>query len=428
MPTQINNISELYTIFSACSGACTDTRKIEEDSMFFCLKGANFDGNTFASKALESGAKYVVMDNAEFAVDQGCILVDDVLKTLQNLAQFYRRQFDIPVIGITGTNGKTTTKELIHTVLSSQYKTHATFGNLNNHIGVPLTILSMPKNTEIAIIEMGANHLHEIGELCQISRPNLGLITSIGKAHLEGFGSIEGVIQTKKELYDFIEVNGGLVFVPSDNNLLMDLSKNLKRKKFGSTDNSDIKGSLINNAGLIKVEYQGVEIQSQLVGDYNFVNLMAAIALGEFFGVSLENIKNSLENYAPRNQRSQLLKMGTNSIILDAYNANPTSMELALKSLENIDFPTKSVVLGDMLELGKETISEHTHIIKLLETMKLKNVVLIGPVFNSLNHNFVSFENSEQAKEYFKTNIWSHQFILVKGSRGIQVEKVLEVF
>lgn len=425
MAKYIQDTRVLYSHFRKCKNVCTDTRKIEKGSLFFCLKGENFDGNKFAQEAIEKGALYVVIDNPEFDFGEHCLLVDNSLIALQKLAKYHRLTFSIPILGITGTNGKTTTKELIHCVLAKKYKTHATSGNFNNHIGVPLTLLSMHDDTELAIIEMGANHIGEIAELCAIAQPDFGLITSIGKAHLEGFGSIEGVIKTKKELYDFVEEYGKMLFVPAENELLMDISASIKRVTYGSNTNADYYGKVLENIGLLKIAYQSFEIQSQLVGDYNFINLMAAISVGKYFGVVDEDIVDALESYAPQNQRSQLIKGKTNTIILDAYNANPTSMELALKNLNQIQTSQKSVVLGDMLELGTESIAEHKAIIEVLLKMELHHCILIGPVFNSLTHPFLSFENSNLALDYLTKHPIVNEFILVKGSRGIQVEKVL---
>ena len=419
-------ISQIYKNFKTCNSISTDTRKITQNSMFFCLKGANFDANQFAESALNSGAKYVVVDNAEYKLNDQCILVEDTLKALQSVANYHRKQFRIPFIGITGTNGKTTTKELINNVLRKKYKTHATSGNLNNHIGVPLTLLSMPLDTEIAIIEMGANHPFEIKELCEIAEPDYGLITSIGKAHLEGFGSLEGVIKTKKELYDFIEMKGERVFVPSNSEILLSISKGLNRLIYGNPENSDYKGEIYDTSDeTVSLNINGSIIRSNLVGHYNFINLMAAYAVGNFFGINDDDFKIAIESYQPQNQRSQLMKIKTNTIVLDAYNANPTSMEAALLSLKSSNYSSKSVILGDMLELGDESIAEHQHIIEILRTLQIENAILIGPVFHSLNSEFLSFENNLEAKDYLTAHPWENQYILIKGSRGIAVEKVL---
>lgn len=428
MAIRIEKIAELYNLFRECSQISTDTRKIDKDALFVCLRGETFDGNVFASEAIAKGAKFVIIDNEKFDTGDSSILVENSLKTLQELAHYYRMKFSIPVIGITGTNGKTTTKELIHAVMSQKYKTHATVGNFNNHIGVPLTLLSMPENTEIAIVEMGANHPFEIKELCEIASPDFGIITSIGKAHLEGFGSLEGVIKTKKELYDYIETHGKMVFVSADNELLMNLSQNIDRQTYGKTTNSDFYGELLPNEGLLEMKFNNRNIKSHLVGDYNFVNMMAAIACGKYFGLNEDKIALALEEYTPKNQRSQLIKYAKNTIVLDAYNANPTSMEAALKSLSESQFPFKSAILGDMLELGNESIKEHLSIIKLLISLKLDRCILIGPIFHSLPHPFLSFEKSEDAMVYIKDHSFENQYILIKGSRGIQVEKVLQAF
>ena len=354
-------IIELYTLFKLYPKIITDSRCVENNSIFFALKGENFDGNKFAIKALESGAKYAVIDNAKFKLNDNFILVDNVLKCLQQLASFHREQFVIPLIGITGTNGKTTTKELIHTVLKRKFKTHATKGNFNNHIGVPLTLLEMPLNTEIAIIEMGANHQGEIKELCEIAKPNYGLITNIGKAHLEGFGGFEGVVKAKNELYNFIR-NYGRAFLNSDNKLLSELAENLNSIKYGTKQDSDCFAEILEINPYVKLRWNNIDIQSNLIGKYNFENILAAICIGNFFNVAHSNIKSAVENYIPQNNRSQIVQTKTNKILLDAYNANPTSMSLAIESFELLKSKTKVVILGDMLELGDESIFEHKEI------------------------------------------------------------------
>ncbi|MCF8297208.1 MAG: UDP-N-acetylmuramoyl-tripeptide--D-alanyl-D-alanine ligase [Saprospiraceae bacterium] len=421
-------IEELYSIFKSYPKIVTDSRCIEDNSIFFALKGENFDGNKFALKALELGAKYSVVDDTSLNQNDNFIYVDNVLKCLQQLAAFHRDQFKIPIIGITGTNGKTTTKELINTVLKQKLKTHATKGNLNNHIGVPLTLLEMPYDTKIAIIEMGANHQEEIKELCEIAKPNFGIITNIGKAHLEGFGSFEGVIKAKKELYDFVGKDGR-VFLNSDNKLLTELAENLSSIKYGANQESDCFAQIIDINPFVKLRWNNLEIQSNLIGKYNFENILAAICIGNYFGVQPTEIKMAIERYIPQNNRSQIVQTKTNKLILDAYNANPTSMSSAIESFELLKPEIKVVILGDMLELGKESIKEHQEILNKIATLGFVKTFLVGPVFYSLakNSEFIAFENNIEALEYLKINPISDSTILIKGSRGIKLEILLDV-
>lgn len=423
----IEDSKNLYSLFNECKVVSTDTRKIAKGSIFFCLQGANFNGNSFAAEAIQKGAAYAVIDEAEYDCGNQCILVENTLHALQKLALFHRSQFQIPVVGITGTNGKTTTKELVNAVLSKKYNIHATSGNLNNHIGVPLTLLGINSETEIAVVEMGANHIHEISELCEIARPDYGLITSIGKAHLEGFGSIEGVIKAKSELYQFINRYGKMVFVNHDDALLKKLSDQQKRICFGSTDDAFTQARLLPNDGFVKLLWKDVEVVSQLVGDYNFSNILAAICIGQQFEVPDASIIEAIQNYKPQNQRSQLLVKDSNTLVIDAYNANPTSMLAALTSLKTAQFNSKSVILGDMLELGNESLAEHKIIVEFLKDLNLANVLLVGPVFSSFEHPFLKFANALEAKDYLIGNRLFNQYILIKGSRGIHLEDVLEV-
>ena len=423
----MTTIADIYIKFKSCKGFTTDTRKIENGQLFFCLKGANFNGNKFAAEALKKGAQYVVIDEEEYLSDERMILVDDVLKCMQDLANYHRKKFDIPVLGITGTNGKTTTKELVHAVMSKKYKTHATAGNFNNHIGVPVTLLSMPKDTEFAIIEMGANHLGEIAELCEIAEPNYGLITSIGKAHLEGFGDLQGVINTKNELFQSVIKTEGKLLVNADNDLLMELSSKANRITYGQSAAADVSAKLLVKESFVGVDWEGVQIISQLVGSYNFDNMMAAICLGEFFDIPKEEIINALSEYTPKNQRSQLLITEKNKIVVDAYNANPTSMTAALDSFKMAEADEKFLILGDMLELGKESQIEHMGIVQKLKEMGFKDVILVGPEFVNVaeGSGFHSFNNNQEALKYLKTNPVKGKLVLLKGSRGIALEVLL---
>ncbi len=418
-------IEQLYDIFLKSAGVETDTRKIKPGSMFFCLKGENFNANEFAAEALEKGAVAVVADELHFE-DERIIQVDSVLEVMQKLANFHRRHFDIPVIGITGTNGKTTTKELIYTALSAKFRVHATAGNFNNHIGVPLTLLSMPGDTEIAVVEMGANHKHEIGELCRIAEPDYGIITNIGKAHLEGFGSIQGVIETKKELYDFVAEREGHLFVDASNDLLMDLSAGIKRSTYGAVEKADFQGRIVASEPFISLEFQGEILNTKLLGNYNFTNIMAAIAIGSYFDVDKKSMLKALSNYSPSNKRSQFLDTGRNKIYLDAYNANPTSMRNALESFRDINIPGKVAVLGDMLELGKESPKEHAEIIEILKKLDIEDVILVGVEFSKVNNGeFNAFVDTDEASRFLKEKAKKGKFILLKGSRGIGLEKLL---
>jgi UDP-N-acetylmuramoyl-tripeptide--D-alanyl-D-alanine ligase len=424
----MDRLTDIYNKFRSCSGFTTDSRQIEAGQMFFCLKGANFNGNKFAAEALEKGAAFVLIDEEEYFTDVRMILVEDVLRTMQDLARFHRRKFDIPVLGITGTNGKTTTKELVYAVLSRKYKTHATKGNFNNHIGVPITLLSMPDDTEFAIIEMGANHPGEIAELCAIAEPDYGIITSIGKAHLEGFGSLQGVINTKNELYQWVRSVDGMLFVNAGNPLLMELSEGIKRRTYGSGPEADIRGELLLHDAFVGLRYAQHEIISQLVGSYNFDNMMAAVCTGNYFEVPDEVIADALRSYRPQNQRSQFTDTGKNRVVLDAYNANPTSMMAALESFRQAGAEAKVVILGDMLELGAEREKEHRAIVEQLQAMNFEQVILVGPEFvkAARDTGFLAFDKNTEALEYLKEHPIKDRLILLKGSRGIAVEILLE--
>ena len=344
-------IEQLHSLFLECGSVSTDTRKIKNNDMFFALKGENFNGNTYAKKALEAGARYSIIDEVEYKTSDKTILVDNVLETLQALATFHRLYLKIPILALTGSNGKTTTKELINSVLTQNFKTTATVGNLNNHIGVPLTLLSMNQNTEIGIVEMGANHQKEIEFLCNIAKPDFGYITNFGKAHLEGFGSVEGVIKGKSEMYDFLIANNKTIFVNSNDSIQVDKTESATRFTFGN-NNSDANIRFKDAQPFVISLFKAEEIKSQLIGDYNFNNIAAAIAIGQYFKVAITDIKKAIEGYTPTNNRSQIIEKDSNKIILDAYNANPTSMHAALLNFEK-QKGNKIAVLGDMFELNK---------------------------------------------------------------------------
>ena len=427
------NIKELYSLYLKHPQICTDTRNIISGSIFFALKGGNFNANAFAVNALEKGCAYAVIDEEKYNTGN-CIIVDNVLQTLQQLAAYHRKQLTIPVIGITGTNGKTTTKELINKVLAEKFKIHSTQGNFNNHIGVPLTLLSIKKETEIAIVEMGASHPGEIGELCQISMPDFGIITNIGRAHLEGFINIEGVINTKKELYKAVQNINGKVFVNRDNSLLMNLSDGIDRITYGVSPESTCIGEITGSDPLLKIKWycksygKHIDISTNLVGAFNFENVLAAICIGDFFNVSPEDIKVALENYAPTNNRSQIIKTKQNTLIMDAYNANPTSMDASLKSFAMNSFEHKFAIVGDMLELGNDSLNEHKKIIELLKNLDFEKVILVGETFTSLrnSHDFPVYTDVIEATKYITEMKPEGYNIFIKGSRGIKLEKLLE--
>jgi len=415
-------IENLHTLFLKHQLIDTDTRKIRRNSLFFALKGDNFNGNKFANEALNKGASYAIIDEAEYNGDH-TILVENVLNTLQQLANFHRKQLNIPIISLTGSNGKTTTKELINAVLSKKYKTSATTGNLNNHIGVPLTLLSMTSETEIGIVEMGANHLKEIELLCKIAEPNFGYITNFGKAHLEGFGSVEGVVKAKSELYDFLRNNGAKAFVNSDDVKQVQQSKGIEIITFNNE-----KIQFIEANPFVAVQFKKTLIKSQLIGKYNYQNIAAAIAIGNYFNVEVNEMKDAIENYIPSNNRSQIIQKGTNKIILDAYNANPSSMQAALENFKQLEDSSKIVFLGDMFELGNESTLEHQKIAELATSFHFKEVYLIGKAFSTTNVKNAFIYDSFEAFKTSKMNPILNATILIKGSRGMALERILDLF
>lgn len=425
------SIEKLYSVYKNYPSVQTDTRKLKQGDIFFALKGGNFNGNSFAQQAIEKGAVLAVIDEKEFEIPGKTFLVNDVLTALQQLAKYHRQQFNIPFIGITGSNGKTTTKELIHAVLSSTYKTYTTEGNLNNHIGIPLTILKIKEDAELAVIEMGANHVGEIAGYCKYALPTHGLITNCGKAHLEGFGGIEGVRKGKGELFDHLRtLPGGLAFVNWDYDYLQEMSKGISGIiKYGTTDDAHVIGKVVKNDPLLEIEIkQGMDIKkisTQLVGDYNLPNVLAAVTIGKYFKVAESKIKTAIENYTPSNSRSQLIEKGTNKIILDAYNANPSSMKLAIENFSKIKNDNKILMLGAMAELGQDSIAEHRSIIDLINQYKWKHVVLVGGDFLKIDHHHISFENADKAKEWLNYQHFENTHLLIKGSRSTQMEKVI---
>lgn len=424
-------IEEIYQLYKQFPSVQTDTRQLKPGDLFFALKGENFNGNRFARQAIEKGAAYAFVDEPpETTSFEKIIQVNDVLQTLQELARHHRRQFNIPFIAITGSNGKTTTKELIHAVLSSSYSTYTTQGNLNNHIGIPLTLLKIKADAEMAVIEMGANHLKEIEGYCRYALPTHGLITNAGKAHLEGFGGVEGVRKGKGELYDFLRSSNGTAFVMWDYDYLREMSKGIGQIITYGTEDAGITGRVLQSEPFLSIQMTGgtsiQKISTQLVGEYNLPNVLAAVAVGKYFSVEDQKIKTAIESYAPSNSRSQLIEMNSNKVILDAYNANPSSMKAAVENFSKMDAPNKVLMLGAMAELGAESLQEHRQLIGLIEKYPWKDVVLVGGDFLKLQHPYRSFENSVQAKEWFKKQDYRNTYFLIKGSRSMQMEKVLE--
>jgi UDP-N-acetylmuramoyl-tripeptide--D-alanyl-D-alanine ligase len=423
-------IEEIYQCFLQSSGVCTDTRKITPDCLFVALKGESFDANEFAQQALNSGAAFAIIDNKKFFTDENkMLLVSDSLKTLQQLANYHRQELGLPIIALTGSNGKTTTKELINVVLSKKYITKATVGNLNNHIGVPLTLLSFNEDTDIGIVEMGANHQKEIEMLCEIAQPDYGYITNFGKAHLEGFGGVEGVIKGKSELYQYLESHQKTAFVNLDDNIQKEKTQNITRYTFSLTDKSDVKINAVSANPMVKIDFKTLEINSHLIGIYNSNNINAAITIGKYFNVEDNDIKVAIENYIPTNNRSQLMEKNGNQIILDAYNANPSSMAAAIANFIQLDGKDKIAVLGDMFELGKESIEEHKKVIALLTNESKIETHFVGKDFfaNKTDNPHLHFYDSfETFSTVFQQKKFSGKTILIKGSRGMALERTLE--
>ena len=434
---QLDSISSLYEIFQLHPKVQTDTRKLQKGDLYFALKGPNFNGNEFAIKALEMGAAYCIVDEpiqANAELHKRIILVEDVLTSLQALAKYHREQFTIPFIAITGSNGKTTTKELVASVLSSHYKTYTTQGNLNNHIGVPLTLLSIKKDAQFAIIEMGANHLHEIESYCSYTLPTHGLINNCGKAHLEGFGGEEGVKKGKGELFEYLKQNQGSAFINSDLDYLVEMSKGIVNIISYGSSSGELQGKEVKQeGGLLKVNItkttdshlQNKTIQTQLVGAYNLPNVLAAISIGLAFEVPAEKIIAAIENYAPSNSRSQLTTWKNNQVILDAYNANPSSMKVAVENFARIENKSKILCLGGMRELGNSSQAEHQALIEIIKAHRFEQVVLVGKEFENCTHPFNYFETTQSAKAWLDQQNYTAHYFLIKGSRGIQMEKLI---
>ncbi len=425
-------LETLYQLFIKHPKVTTDSRNIEAESIFFALKGENFNGNAFALTAIEKGAAYAVLDEEEFAVNEKTILVDNVLQTLQDLARHHRQKLGLPILAITGTNGKTTTKELVTAVLSKKFIVVSTKGNLNNHIGVPLTLLALKADTQLGVIEMGANHLGEIDELCKIALPNYGLITNVGRAHLEGFGSFEGVIQTKTELYRFLEKNNGTIFINLSNPLLTNNAG--KVTKVGYTtikDSEGLEGELLDAKPFLNFKVlfpKGwLYIKTRMVGSYNLENALVAAVIGQFFEIDPIAITSAIEGYQPDNNRSQWIETQRNRLLLDAYNANPSSTKAAIENFAQLDAPKKGVILGDMLELGKVSQEEHEKIVELLIAVKSDLTILVGSIYSNcrLPNHFHHFKNVNELADYLSINQLSGYLMLIKGSRGMKLETIV---
>ena len=419
-------IGSIHKIFLKSNGVSTDSRKVKKNDIYFSLKGPNFNGNEFAKSAIEKGACYAIVDQKEYVIDKSYILVEDCLKTLQNLANYHRKNSKAKIIGLTGSNGKTTSKELIFSVLNNEFKTIATTGNLNNHIGVPLTLLSIKEDTEIAIIEMGANHLKEIETLSNIADPDYGYITNFGKAHLEGFKNLEGVIKGKSELYNHLINKSRLIFINNRDKKQVELTKEYSNKFTFGEQNSDSIFSVKSINPTINISIDNIMIETNLFGQYNIDNIAAAICIGKYFNLDNENIKAGIERYIPENNRSQIIKKGSNKIILDAYNANPTSMQLALSSFNDMKEGKKIVFIGDMFELGENSHQMHQEIVYTVEKMNFDQTFIIGDLFNKTKHssNIKSFKNLNDLKG--NMDEISNSAILIKGSRGMKLENILD--
>lgn len=432
------SISQLHRYFISTGKVSTDSRNCPKGCIFFALRGESFDGNKFATTALDNGAAYAVIDNENYNISDNYILVNNALETLQNLATYHRQQFHIPVLGITGTNGKTTTKELIASVLQTCFVTHYTQGNFNNHIGVPLTLLQLTNEHEIAIIEMGANHIGEIEALCHIAQPTHGIITNVGKAHLEGFGSFEGIIKTKTELYQFLKNNNGIIFSNSDNNYLWPLSDPELRIPYSTKGFSNASTKILSELPFLEIELCEPDkswlISSQLTGSYNYENILAALAIGNYFKIPFAKLTEGIEAYIPSNNRSQVKKTIKNTLLLDAYNANPSSMEVAIINFSHQQHPNKQIILGDMKELGNYALEEHIKVAKLACNGDFNKVWFVGEEFNKViphlknTENCMFFKSTEDISSYLQTTTIENSFILIKGSRGMKLENLEQYF
>ena len=424
-------LNQIHKLFLSCSAVSTDTRNISQNAFFFALKGPSFNANAFAAQAVESGARYAVIDEVVQPMSDSFILVENVLKTLQDLARFHRDYLGLPVVALTGSNGKTTTKELINAALKQRFKTIATIGNLNNHIGVPLTLLSMNADTEVGVVEMGANHANEIALLCSIAKPNVGYITNFGKAHLEGFGSEQGVIVAKSELYDYLKANKGLIIINSDDTKQeKQVGRYSNTFSFSEYKQASINISLLDSQPFLNVSLVDIVIKTNLVGVYNFHNIAAALAVGSFFNLTPQQLKSGIEAYVPANNRSQIIQQNSNQILLDAYNANPSSMEVALDNFKSIQNSQKIAILGDMFELGTTTSKEHLEVVNQAIATKGCVFYFVGTHFfeQKIDHpKLLFFETYKELQLHFEEITILNTSILIKGSRGMALERVLKV-
>lgn len=419
-------IENIYEIYQAHPCVTTDSRNCPKDSIFFALKGASFNGNEFAAKSIEMGCAYAFVDEPQYADGKHIFFVENCLATLQQLARYHREKLGVRIVGITGTNGKTTTKELVSSVLQKKFKTLYTQGNLNNHIGVPLTLLRLTKEHEMAVVEMGANHPGEIKTLVEIVRPDFGLITNVGKAHLEGFGSFEGVIRTKGELYDFLRSNGGTAFINYDNEHLRGIANGLPLVKYGRSETYDSFAQLVESDPFLSISWKGNRIDSHLIGAYNFENMLAAITVGSYFGVAEADIVDALKEYVPQNNRSQLKETAHNKLIVDAYNANPTSMSASLSNFFQMKCERKVLILGDMKELGTESRSEHQRIADMLQGQNVQ-AYLLGPCFMETSTSYPKFESTEAFSAWLKSNAIEGATVLIKGSNSMKLTTLVDL-
>lgn len=419
---------KLHSLFLNSSGLSTDTRKIKKNQIYFALKGDNFDGNNYADEALEKGALKAVINKQQENM-KNKILVKDVLKSLQNLATYHREYLELPIIAITGSNGKTTTKRLVDEVLSQKFNVRSTRGNLNNHIGVPLSLLELDHKTEIGIIEMGANHQKEIEFLSNLTKPDFGYITNFGKAHLEGFGGIKGVIKGKSELYDHLKLHNKVAFVNADDTKQMQKLKNTKKYSFGEAEQADLNIYFKKAEPVVELEFQGIDIKSKLIGSYNFRNIAAAVGIGTYFGVDALDIKSAIQKFEAKDNRSQVKITAHNTLISDAYNANPTSMEAALRSFDHQEADIKVAILGDMYELGDDKIKEHQAVANLAKKLSLDSVLFCGEIFSKAlyNSDLKTFKNFNTLKKHLKNNPIKNAHILIKASRGMALERLHDV-
>ncbi|MCY0978167.1 UDP-N-acetylmuramoyl-tripeptide--D-alanyl-D-alanine ligase [Chryseobacterium wangxinyae] len=420
------NVEQFYPLFLKAEKVTIDSRKVSSSDIFFAFSGDNFNAASSAQKAIESGALAVIVEDKNFEnEDRNIFYVPSTLKFLQKLAVYHRDQLEIPVIGLTGSNGKTTTKELIHAVLSQKFNVQYTYGNLNNHIGVPLTILSIKPEHQMAVIEMGANHQKEIELLCTLAKPNFGYITNFGKAHLEGFGGLEGVIKGKSELYDYLKINKRTIIINENDHIQVEKTIDYDPKITFGKITSDYFFQIFSDEHFVGVDYQDVKALSQLTGDYNFTNLCAAVSFGLHFGVSVDQIKDAIENYTPTNMRSQLVKIDDKTMVLDTYNANPSSMIASLYNFITFE-GTKTVIIGDMLELGEESRIEHMNILKTAHDLGFNEIITVGKHFKAVNDSSQSFEDTSELIQYLKANKIQSENVLLKASRGISLEKVID--